>query len=295
MRAIELLGVALWICATAVLGCQQDRFLCGEPQEGDRSKAKTCDGAGEVCICATQRCAKFDPVACPSTRFWYLFGVAPGCVEQTHLLTKLDQRAVNDELSKMCPAFRDETKPCGTIVGGALKTCGIDEVCDCTAHQCAKKGDGCDSGFLYPADQTCMPAGPPPRLADRFTLLCEPLPLVTELYAETCGKVLPDGGPDVCGPNQLCLCAFNACVLPDPACGSGEADYGVRWVRDGGCAPPVKGLKAEFPNQETGLCAGFAASDIPRLDGGGGSDADAHGDGGDSGIGDGGTDDGGVR
>ena len=55
---VILLGLgAIFNC---VLSCAEDGFACGRPLRGDSEKAQRCTAPLEVCVCATNSCARPD-------------------------------------------------------------------------------------------------------------------------------------------------------------------------------------------------------------------------------------------
>jgi hypothetical protein len=252
-RALAALGWAS-IAAGALAGCRGDQFVCGEG--AGTGVARVCDRSGEVCICATNQCARFEP-SCPTSYEYVFTDGDQECVGSQELLTALDQNLAEGE-GTYCPGQVARPPACGVLKDGKALACAASEVCLCGEKQCAHAQSSCASGWEWSFAGTCVPA--PVDLAtevpDRFSGLCRDQLPPTGLYPDDCGKARPDGSAILCGANQACVCKTTSCAAPDPSC-SAAGEVGLRYVASEQCVTDITNVASDYPDPENGFCPGW--------------------------------------
>lgn len=260
-RTLRLLASASLALLTLLPGCElRDRFVCGVPApSGDG--ASICDGANEACICATHRCARADDGCASRLRYVFEDQGRRDCVEPADAPTVLVQLGAPTE-AQYCAGEHGLPPPCGVSKDGQALTCTGPDVCLCSAKRCARVAARCDSGFAWSFGGACVPAplDVPAELPDRYTNLCadqQPPPV----YPEVCGRPRPDGTPETCPTNQVCVCATNQCAEPYPL---DPCTSRLRFVRSRTCVPDAQALPEGLT---TGFCPGWQLPAIPAAGG----------------------------
>lgn len=245
--------------AVAIAGCKADQFVCGE-KAGDGT-ARICDRPGEVCVCSTNRCARFKP-GCASTYEYVFTSSHTECVPATDVLSAIDQNVAEGD-AKYCPGVVARPPACGVQKDGKTLTCAENEVCLCGEKQCAHAQPSCTSAWQWTFANTCVPA--PVDLAselpDRFTGLCADQAPPTGLYPDDCGKARPDGTAIRCSANQMCVCETTSCAAPDPNC-SGSGEVGLRYVASHACVTGITNVPQDYSDPVSGFCPGWSVGGV---------------------------------
>lgn len=231
--------LALAALPSAFVSCKtQDQFECGVATLNSSSTATRCDRAGEVCICATRRCARPN-AACNESGWEYVFRNDAGrddpeCVEVPDVATRLTTGPSATGSAGFCPGEGTRGLPCGKIEGG---NCLENEICVCGESQCAHRDAACaaETGteYRYSASRLCVPEVD----LTKERLLFPPFSAQTVNQcpggvAQPCGVAIPGGTAPKCDGTDTCVCAgeLYECAFRDLTC-----DSTYRTTVDGKC------------------------------------------------------------
>jgi hypothetical protein len=122
---------------------------CGE--RGD-----TACPADQACVCATNRCARYDAARCEDSK--YADAASGACIAVEDARPEVMLFADSDNPAALCPGAQ-LPPPCGVAIAGKpVVNCKGTARCVCAEdeHRCVFKSNGCDSKYAWQQDGMCV-------------------------------------------------------------------------------------------------------------------------------------------